>query len=218
MKCGLSTIESYSIEKNGSKFSHLLTVRAKGAPPPPYGQPDRKISFFFCWCLPLYWKFEIVHPTKGAKKLCFLKLGDFWYLRHTDIGSNKAFISLNHFPKNISFKLHILCPQQSQVSRSKVRTLKEVFPLLFLLNLPGIRSPIQVIKIQISLQICLSHCNSCSAYWSPTKYLSFKILLKCKFPDKYLTPTAIPGPRAGFQISVVTNVYHISQILWQWRF
>ena len=28
---------------NGSKFSHLLTVRAKGADlPPPYGQPDCK--------------------------------------------------------------------------------------------------------------------------------------------------------------------------------
>ena len=34
--------------KKGSKFSHLLTVRAKGAvaPPPPYGQPDREISVF----------------------------------------------------------------------------------------------------------------------------------------------------------------------------
>ena len=35
IKCVLSIIESYSIEKNGSKFSHLLTVRAKGANPPP---------------------------------------------------------------------------------------------------------------------------------------------------------------------------------------
>ena len=33
IKCVLSTIESYSIEKNGSKFSHLLTVRAEGAEP-----------------------------------------------------------------------------------------------------------------------------------------------------------------------------------------
>ena len=36
--------------KNGSKFSHLLTVRTDGAdppPPPPYGQPDRNISVFF---------------------------------------------------------------------------------------------------------------------------------------------------------------------------
>ena len=48
IKCDLSIIESYSIEKNGSKFSHLLTVRAEVAdPPPPYGQPDRKISAFF---------------------------------------------------------------------------------------------------------------------------------------------------------------------------
>ena len=30
MKCVLSIIESYSIEKNGSRFSHLLTVRANG--------------------------------------------------------------------------------------------------------------------------------------------------------------------------------------------
>ena len=29
------------MEKIGPKFSHLLTVRAEG-PPPPYGQPDRK--------------------------------------------------------------------------------------------------------------------------------------------------------------------------------
>ena len=51
MKCVLSTIQSYSIEKNGSKFSHLLTVRAVVAdcppPSPPYGQADRKISVFF---------------------------------------------------------------------------------------------------------------------------------------------------------------------------
>ena len=34
--------------KIGPKFSHLLTVRAEGAnpPPPPYGQPDRKKFFF----------------------------------------------------------------------------------------------------------------------------------------------------------------------------
>ena len=33
--------------KNRSIFSHLLTVRAKGADPlPPYGQPHRDISFF----------------------------------------------------------------------------------------------------------------------------------------------------------------------------
>ena len=47
IKCVLSIIESYSIEKNGSKFSHLLTVRAEVADPPPYGQPDRKISAFY---------------------------------------------------------------------------------------------------------------------------------------------------------------------------
>ena len=37
------------MEKIGSKFSHLLTVRAEGADPPappPYCQPDRKISVF----------------------------------------------------------------------------------------------------------------------------------------------------------------------------
>ena len=33
----------------GPIFSHLLTVRAKGADPPspPYGQPDRKKTFFY---------------------------------------------------------------------------------------------------------------------------------------------------------------------------
>ena len=34
IKCVLSIIESYSSEKNGSKFSHLLTVRTAGAAPP----------------------------------------------------------------------------------------------------------------------------------------------------------------------------------------
>ena len=47
IKCVLSIIESYSIEKNVSKFLHLLTVRAEVADPPsPYGQPDCKISVF----------------------------------------------------------------------------------------------------------------------------------------------------------------------------
>ena len=50
IKCVLSIIESYSIEKNGPNFSHLLTVRAEGADPPspsPYGQPDCKIFVFY---------------------------------------------------------------------------------------------------------------------------------------------------------------------------
>ena len=34
IKCVLSITESYSIEKNGSKFSYLLTVRAEVADPP----------------------------------------------------------------------------------------------------------------------------------------------------------------------------------------
>ena len=33
--------------KIGPKFSHLLTVRAEGADPPPYGQPDCKKTVFF---------------------------------------------------------------------------------------------------------------------------------------------------------------------------
>ena len=37
---------------SGSKFSHLLTVRAEGAELPPHGQPDRYISVF--WRPPLY--------------------------------------------------------------------------------------------------------------------------------------------------------------------
>ena len=48
IKCVLGIKESKSNGKNRSKFSHLLTVRAEVAdPPPPYGQPDRKISAFF---------------------------------------------------------------------------------------------------------------------------------------------------------------------------
>ena len=40
--------------KIGPKFSHLLTVRAEGAdPPPPYGQPDRKNTVFFTTALSL---------------------------------------------------------------------------------------------------------------------------------------------------------------------
>ena len=47
IKCVLSIKES-NFKKNGSKFSHLLTVRAKGAAPPTplYGQPDHKIVVF----------------------------------------------------------------------------------------------------------------------------------------------------------------------------
>ena len=39
--------------KIGPKFSHLLTVRAKGADHPPYGQPDRKNTVFFTTALSL---------------------------------------------------------------------------------------------------------------------------------------------------------------------
>ena len=44
----MSIKESNLNEKNWSKFSHLLPIRAEVAdpPPPPYGQPDRKISVF----------------------------------------------------------------------------------------------------------------------------------------------------------------------------
>ena len=49
IKCVLSVKESNFNEKKRSKFSHLLTVRAEVAdpPPPPYGQPDQKISVFY---------------------------------------------------------------------------------------------------------------------------------------------------------------------------
>ena len=50
IKFVLSVKESNFIGKKRSKFSHLLTVRAKVADPPlppPYGQPDRKISVFY---------------------------------------------------------------------------------------------------------------------------------------------------------------------------
>ena len=48
IECVLSVKESNFNENKRSKFSHLLTVRAEVAdPPPPYGQPDRKISTFF---------------------------------------------------------------------------------------------------------------------------------------------------------------------------
>ena len=46
IKCVLSVKESNFILKK-SKFSHLLTVKAEVADPPPYGQPDLKISAFF---------------------------------------------------------------------------------------------------------------------------------------------------------------------------
>ena len=49
IKSILSIKESNFNGKNGSKFSHLLTVRAERADPPspPYGQPDRKNTVFF---------------------------------------------------------------------------------------------------------------------------------------------------------------------------
>ena len=37
----------FIIVKIGLKFSHLLTVRAEGADPPPYGQPDCKNTVFY---------------------------------------------------------------------------------------------------------------------------------------------------------------------------
>ena len=50
--------------KIGPKFSHLLTVRAKGADaPPPYGQPDRKKTVFFTTSLS-----ELLCSTKGLGK------------------------------------------------------------------------------------------------------------------------------------------------------
>ena len=33
--------------KIGPKFSHLLSIRAEGTDPPPYGKPDRKKTVFF---------------------------------------------------------------------------------------------------------------------------------------------------------------------------
>ena len=60
-KCVLSILESYSIEKHGSKFSHLLTVRADRADPPPlltvslavkyphfFGDSPKQ-CLWFCW-------------------------------------------------------------------------------------------------------------------------------------------------------------------------
>ena len=47
--------------KIGPKFSHLLTVRAEGAdPPPPYGQPDCKNTVFL-----LSEKYTIQYQIKG---------------------------------------------------------------------------------------------------------------------------------------------------------
>ena len=44
----LTLREVILLKKNGSKFSHFLTVRADGADPPtPYGQADHKISVFY---------------------------------------------------------------------------------------------------------------------------------------------------------------------------
>ena len=47
---------------SGSNLSHLITVRAEGADPPPlYGQPDRKKTVIFfdgrpnLCCMKMYW-------------------------------------------------------------------------------------------------------------------------------------------------------------------
>ena len=47
IKYVLSIKQSDFNEKNGSKFSHLLTVRTEGLTPLLYGQPDHKISVFY---------------------------------------------------------------------------------------------------------------------------------------------------------------------------
>ena len=71
-KCVLSIIESYPIEKNGSKFSHLLTVRAEGAalPPPPSGQPDRKMSLFLMPSLHTLMPEKSFFPTHQSVTSC----------------------------------------------------------------------------------------------------------------------------------------------------
>ena len=48
IKCVLNIIESYSSEKMSQNFHICLQSGLTGlTPPPPYGQPDRKISVFF---------------------------------------------------------------------------------------------------------------------------------------------------------------------------
>ena len=52
-------------DKNGSKFSHFLTVRADGGKPrPPYSQPDRKISVFY----------DLPYPPRNLQTCCCPKM------------------------------------------------------------------------------------------------------------------------------------------------
>ena len=56
--------------KIGPKFSHLLTVRAEGADPPPpspYGQPDRKKTVFFLDDFPLDGNGNILSEDIGVR-------------------------------------------------------------------------------------------------------------------------------------------------------
>ena len=54
--------------KKWIKFSRLFTVRAMRADPPPYGHPDRKISFFDDFPEPKYFKSTL----QNAKQYSFV--------------------------------------------------------------------------------------------------------------------------------------------------
>ena len=68
------------MEKVGPKFSHLLTVRAEG-PPPPYGQPDRKKTVFFLDDFP--------KQNKNRSELAFLSSSE-----HKDILKDQVYDGL----------------------------------------------------------------------------------------------------------------------------
>ena len=64
MKCVLSDKESNFNAKNGSKYSHLVTVRAEGADPPPI-TVSLTIKRPFFWTNPLA---EILYYNSNLQK------------------------------------------------------------------------------------------------------------------------------------------------------
>ena len=77
--------------KIGTKFSHLLTVKAGGADPPPlYGQPDRKKTVFF-----LTTSLTIVTHTDGQTEV---RVNSQLIHKHLLNQGNTFFIKLAYFP------------------------------------------------------------------------------------------------------------------------
>ena len=103
--CFECQIIKFQWETKWSKFSHLLSVRAEGADPPPpstpYGQPDRKMSFFlttplsFVWMMFVYdnlWVFDWWTPYKAE---CVSTLAVSLYHRGQQVNlPSQVYISL----------------------------------------------------------------------------------------------------------------------------